>query len=269
MSITLTKYLKTIILCFLFALPLLSKAQHKATPLETLVTDRPDATESPNTVHKGYIQFETGGLYESFETNGFKTESYVYNTTLVRYGLLDNLELRLGWDLLETQVTSNQTRVSSNGLNPLLLGVKVAISEEHAWLPKVGLIGHLFLPFIASNDFKPETTGIDFRFAFSHTLSDTSNLSYNIGAQVGDDSSELSYVYTIAYGYSVTNKFGAYVELYGDLPENSNPNHLWDAGVTYLIPDNFQLDATVGTSITEGQDILLSAGISFRLPINK
>ena len=82
----------------------------------------------------------------------------------------------------------------------------------------------------------------------------------------GDDSPEASYVYTLAYGFAVTEKFGLYAELYGDLPENNSGNHLWDAGLTYLLSDNVQLDATVGSSITTGQDILISGGISFRLP---
>ncbi|WAC01178.1 transporter [Lacinutrix neustonica] len=48
--------------------------------------------------------------------------------------------------------------------------------------------------------------------------------------------------------------------------ENNKANHLWDAGITYLISNNIQLDATVGTSITTGQDILISTGVSFRIP---
>ena len=32
-----------------------------------IITDRPDATESPNTVEPGFIQIETGGYYTRFE----------------------------------------------------------------------------------------------------------------------------------------------------------------------------------------------------------
>lgn len=235
---------------------------------EPLVTDRPDATESPTTIAPGFVQVETGGFYESYETNGIKNESFTYNTTLVRLGLLDNLEFRLGWDFVEGQTSVNGNRFDNitSGFSPLLFGTKIAISEEKGWMPEIGLIGHLFLPFTASSDYRPETTGVDFRFSFAHTLSEKSSLSYNLGAQWGNDSPEAAYIYTIAYGYSITYKFGAYVELYGDLPEDNKANHLWDAGFTYLLSNNVQLDATVGSSITDGQDILLSAGVSFRLP---
>ncbi|WOD44791.1 transporter [Hwangdonia lutea] len=239
--------------------------------LAPLITDRPDQTESPNVVPKRFLQVETGTSYESFKTNNIKTEDFTFNTTLVRYGLLDNLELRLGWDFVEgkTKINGNTLNNISSGFNPLLLGVKTSIAKENGCFPEIGLLGHLYLPFTASTDYKPETTGVDFRLAFAHTLSENTSLSYNLGAAWGNDSPEASYVYTIAFGQSITNKLGAYAELYGDLPENSKANHLWDAGLTYLINNNVQLDATVGSSITKGQDILISAGVSFRIPSNQ
>ena len=56
----------------------------------------------------------------------------------------------------------------------------------------MALLGHLYLPFTAGEDFKPETTGADFRFSMAHTLNERSSLSYNIGAQWGDDSPEVA-----------------------------------------------------------------------------
>lgn len=238
------------------------------TASEPLITDRPDATESPTTIAPGFIQVETGGFYESFEDNDIKSETFTYNTTLVRLGLLENLELRIGWDFVEGQTTINRNKLDNvtSGFNPLLFGTKIAISEEKGWRPEIGFIGHLYSPFTASQDYRPETTGVDFRFSFAHTLCEKSSLSYNIGAQWRDDSPEAAYIYTLAYGYSITHKLGAYAEIYGDFPEDNKANHLWDAGLTYLISNNVQLDATVGSSITKGQDILLAAGFSFRLP---
>jgi len=236
--------------------------------LEPLITDRPDATESPTPMPKGFFQMETGTFYERFQENGVKSENYTYNTTLLRYGFLNNLELRLGWDFVEGQTTVNGNKLEnvSSGFSPLLFGFKTSISQEKGWLPEIGFLGHLYLPFSASQDYKPETTGVDFIFSFAHTLTENSSLSYNFGAAWENDSPEASYVYTLAYGHSITEKLGAYVELYGDFPEDSKANHYWDAGLTYLILNNLRLDATVGTSITEGQDLLLSAGISYRIP---
>ena len=232
-----------------------------------IVTDRPDATEASSTVGKGTLQIETGGLFESFEENNIKSEAYTYNTMLVRYGILDNIELRLGWNFVEgvTKVNGNTLDNVSSGLSPLLLGVKIDIAEEKDGMPEIALIGHVFPVFSASADFRPETTGIDFRFSLSHTLSEKSSLGYNIGAQWGDDSPEASAIYTLAYGYSLSEKFGFYAELYGDLPEDSSANHYWDAGFTYLASKDLQFDIYGGTSITKGQDLLLGIGLSYRM----
>ncbi|MCK0155705.1 transporter [Cellulophaga sp. F20128] len=258
--------LKKLSFLFLFTMGL-SVAQEKKTA-EEMVTDRPDATESSRVVPKGSIQIETGAFYETYKKTFIQKEQWAYHTTLVRYGLLHNLELRLGMDMGGTSVALNNSTIGvlDKMISPLLLGVKIAISEEKNGLPEMAFIGHLHLPFTASTMIKPETTGVDFRFAATHTLSEQSSLSYNVGMQWGEGSPEAAYVYTVAYGYSFTSKLGGFVELYGDLPENSIANHLWDTGVTYLLNANIQLDASVGTSITDGQDILISAGVSFRLP---
>jgi len=235
--------------------------------VDTIVTDRPDATEASSTVGKGTLQIETGGIFESFEENNVKSESYTYNTMLVRYGLLDNLELRLGWNFIEgvTKVNGNKLDNVASGLSPLLLGVKLDIAEEEGCMPEIALIGHVFPIFSASTDFRPETTGIDFRFSLSHTLSEKSSIGYNIGAQWGNDSPEAAAIYTVAYGYSLSDKFGFYAELYGDLPEDSSANHYWDAGFTYLASKDLQFDIYGGTSVTEGQDLLLGIGLSYRM----
>ncbi len=260
-------YLLIVLMLFSIVINAQDENQNNATS-EPLVTDRPDATEASSTVGKGVLQIETGGLYESFEENSVTSQSYTFNTTLVRYGILDNIELRLGWDFVEgvTKVNGNKLDNVTSGLSPLLLGVKIDITEEKNGMPEIALIGHVFPLFSASKDYRPETTGVDFRFSLSHTLSENSSLGYNIGAQWGDDSSEAAAIYTLAYGYSFTDKFGVYAELYGDLPEDSSANHYWDAGLTYLLSNDLQLDAYVGTSITEGQDILIGLGASFRIP---
>ncbi|GAA0872855.1 hypothetical protein GCM10009117_20020 [Gangjinia marincola] len=248
-------------------------AQEDNSADNTIITDRPDATEAPQTVPAGALQIETGAFYTSFKDEEQKIENFTYNTALLRYGIFDDFELRLGWDYSEIKTTQyriilDDIEQTFTGLSPLLAGMKVAIKDEEGWIPQIGLIGHVFLPFTAGDNVKPEYTSVDFRFSFAHTLSKKSSIAYNLGAQWENDSPEAAYVYTLAYGYALTDKFGFYAEVYGDLPEDSSANHFWDAGITYLVKNNLQLDATVGGGINEGaeQDILLSAGFSLRLP---
>lgn len=260
--------IKRLLLIALFFTTGLSLAQ--ADDIGALVTDRPDATESPNLVRKGFLQIETGGFYTDNGDDNFRTKEITYNITLLRYGLLENFELRIGLDYRSTEFESNGRQIGEN-LNftsPLLIGAKIGIAEENGWMPKMAILGHLSMPFTAGSDYKPENTGMDFRFAFDHTLSDRSGIAYNLGARLDADNPELAYIYSISYGYDLTNKIGVYAELYGDFPEDSSANHFWDAGFTYLANDDLQFDLTFGSGITDGQNLLLSAGLSYRIRKN-
>lgn len=235
----------------------------------TISTDRPDQTEASNLVPKNFLQVETGSFYESLEIDGFKNKATTFNTTLLRYGLLDNLELRVGFDFTEVKSSFKGRDISDklSGFTPLLLGVKIGITEEKGLLPEIAFIGHVNLPFLASTDFKTKSTSTDFRFSLSHTLSERSSIGYNLGMAWDGNITTAIYLYTLAYGYSFTDKFGGYAELYGDSYEDSNFDHLWNVGLTYLVDANIQLDISGGTGITKNsQDLFVSAGISFRIP---
>jgi len=264
------KHMKFKLTLLFFTIPLfnlLAQTENVVNDADVLVTDRPDATEASSTVGKNVIQIETGGLYESFKDNAIKFESSTFNTTLIRYGVLSNMEIRLGWDFTEgvTKVNGNKLDNVTSGFSPLLLGVKIDIAKEKNGWPEIALIGHVFPLFTASNDYRPESTAVDFRFSLSHTLSEKSSLGYNLGGEWKSDSAAAAAIYTVAYGYSISEKIGMYLELYGDLPEDNKANHYWDAGLTYLVSNDLQLDVYAGTSITEGQDILVGLGLSYRI----
>lgn len=249
---------------FFLMLSLSTMAQEEA--VKEIITDRPDQTESPSLVQKGYFQLETGFFQENLDSGITSEKTTGYNTTLLRIGLLDNLEMRIGTDYVKNRWEVSGSEFSSTGFVPLMLGAKVGITKEQGLLPEIGIIGHIFLPFFAHEDLKPAATGVDFRFAFTHKLSETADLSYNLGAEWDGNSSEATYIYTLAYGFDLFDNLGMFAELYGDFPEDGKAQHHWDAGLTYLLKPNLQLDAYFGTGIEAQQEVLYGAGLSLRLP---
>ncbi|HIB35982.1 transporter [Mesonia sp.] len=234
--------------------------------IPTISTDRPSAGYSSSRVAYKYLQIETGGIYEELEDNQFKQNAYTYNTTLLRYGLLENLEINAGWGFRQIE-PQERDQPQLSGFSPITLGAKVGVTEQMGWVPKMTLFSQLTFPFGASSDFKNETTGVDVRMLMSSTLSSNSSLSYNLGViNWLTDSGEASYVYTFAYSYSFTERFGGFAEVYGSLPEDSRANHSWDAGLTYLIKNNLQVDLLVGTGFNTTQNYQVAAGLSYLLP---
>lgn len=243
-------------------------AQDNSEGDSVIKTDRPDATESSSSMQQGEFQVETGFILTKFDgPDNIEITNYTYNNTLLRYGLLKNLELRVGWNILGVEFSrSRMEEHIETGFTPFLTGVKIGITEEKGLLPEMALLGHVYFPFTASKQYKPDNTAVDFRFAFSHTLSEKSILAYNLGAQWQPNSAEMEYLYTASYSYKFTKKFGGYAEIYGELPEHYEARHYIDGGLTYLISNNFQLDAYVGTGLNNNQKILFGTGFSFRIP---
>lgn len=260
---------KILLIILVFAITATAQNETEKKDYGTISTDRPDQTEASNLVPKNFLQVETGAFYASLEVNNLKNKATTFNTTLLRYGLLDNLELRVGFDFTEINSEFRGIKLDDkiSGFSPLLIGVKIGITEEKGLLPEIAFIGHVNFHSLASQDYKTKSTSTDFRFSLEHTLSEKSSLGYNLGMAWDGDITTAIYIYTLAYGYSFTDKIGGFVELYGDMYEDSNFDHLWDAGFTYLLNDNIQLDISGGTGVTKNtQDLYLSAGISFRIP---
>jgi hypothetical protein len=101
---------------------------------------------------------------------------------------------------------------------------------------------------------------------FAHTLSDKFSLSYNVGAAWNGTTPEATFLYTLALGYSISNKLAVFIESYSFFPEASKADNRFDAGFTYKITTVVQFDISGGIGLSDNSpDSFLSTGISFRL----
>ncbi|NMH28298.1 transporter [Flavobacterium silvaticum] len=238
--------------------PFYAFAQEPEKP-EPIEADRPDQTETPAIVPKGMFQAETGFVYEKANSD---EESFVTPTVLWKYGVNENFELRLITEL-ETQKNPQTT---TTGLAPVKVGFKAKLLEENGIIPKTSIIAHLQLPDLASKEFKAEHYAALFRFTMQHTLSDDFSLGYNLGAEWDGNVPDATFIYTLTAGYSISEKLGCYAEVFGFAPEESTTYHSADGGFTYLISNDFMIDASAGVGLTElAPDYYISLGCSFRL----
>lgn len=226
---------------------------------EPIQTDRPDQTETPAIVPTGMFQVETGF---SFQKNDANSNTNTLPSTLWKYGVNENFELRL----ITEFISEKKAGQSISGINPILIGCKIKISDEKGFLPKTSFIGHVVLPKVASTNFKSDYFAPEFRFVMQHTLSQKMSFSYNVGAEWNGISPEATFTYTVTTGYSFTDKFGSYIELFGFAPEKDKANHSFDGGFTYLISNNFMVDLSSGFGITKNApNHYFAFGFSFRL----
>jgi hypothetical protein len=91
------------------------------------------------------------------------------------------------------------------------------------------------------------------------------SLAYNLGIEWYGENAGQTYIYTITNGYSLTNKLGGYLEVYGFLPAQSPPDHRVDGGITYLVNKDFILDFSAGFGLVNSLlKNYFSLGVSYR-----
>lgn len=233
---------------------------------EPIFTERPGASFGTGVLQKGVFQVETGSQYQELKYGNVREKFWTYNNTYLRYGLLDNFEVRLSWDAQEitTEVSGVEINDKMAGFTPLIASFKVGIAQENGILPQMAVIGNLFLPFAAGNDFKSDYTGGQMLLAFSNTLDAESSITYNVGVQWDGDAPQPSYSYTLSYGRTIIGDLSGFAEVYGSLPEGDQGENSWDAGFSYLINPDFQLDLSTGTGFDTDQEYFVQAGVSYR-----
>ena len=227
-----------------------------------LVTDRPDQTESATVVPRGLLQVETGYL---FARDG-GVDSFAVPGTLFRIGLGGRTELRLG----HAGVMGAQGR---RGAGDSEIGTKVnLIPQADGWRPELALLGGLSLP-TGGRGFSSGGTDPSFLVAFAHGLGPGISLGYNAGA-AWDSSPDradraASVVYSLALGIGLTDRLGAFIEVFGDrqVTDEVAAAVSADAGLTFLLTDILQFDVSVGRGLRgPADDLFVGTGLSVRLP---
>jgi hypothetical protein len=105
-----------------------------------------------------------------------------------------------------------------------------------------------------------------------YNLSDNISLGYNIGMEWdGEEDGSPCYIYTLAPGFNLGEKWYAYVELFGFLNADNHPQHSADGGIAYNFSNNVKADISGGFGITKNTSLknYIAAGFSFRLPVGK
>lgn len=241
-------------------------AANAQTEKPEIITDRPDQTEAPNLIPKGSFQVETGFVFENDRVDNVEISNFAYNTTLLKYGVNEFLELRFISEYLGEKIAVAEDQYSkSKGFSPLALGVKIKLADEKGFWPQAGFIGHINLK-TGAEEYTPSYTAADFRFTFAHTLSDRFALSYNLGAEWNGETPEAAFLYTLSIAYVITDKLGVFAETYSFFPEEGKADNRADAGFTYKFSPVVQWDISGGIGLSSNApDYFVSTGISFRL----
>ncbi len=238
--------------------------------------DRPGQTTGTHVVSKGYFQIETGTGIDISNNNADNTKNLVfqYNSTLLRYGLFDNLEIRLssGFEhTLSKPYNSKENTVYNNAFIPVSGGIKTKLCENNNILPSISFFGQLSWLYFADKNQETDLLLPLFGFSFNNGITNYLSVACNIGATwYNSAAGEMitNYFYTLAIGISPFDKFGFFIEPFGNIDRTNNNLSNIDCGISYTPANNIQLDIFVIPDIKSDNinEFSIAGGISWRLP---
>ena len=158
----------------------------RAQDVYNIITDRPDLTESAVSVPFRFLQIETGFQYRnsSFEENSVKIENneFTLASTLFRYGLTDNMELRFGGEYFTGKSKIGGIENTQNGIQGISLGSKFMLIDGSGFLNNVALLIELGLP-VGNKNLNPDKIEPALIIAASKDFSDNVGLTTNVGIE--------------------------------------------------------------------------------------
>ncbi len=233
---------------------------------EEMITDRPDMTESPNTVKPGTIQIESGAMLEMYTVNIDKldvnAEVMSLPSTLFRVGVFSFMELRLASAYSKTTFDMAVDDIETKHFSAYDVSLKFNILDGGF---DFGILTGCKLQN-ANLGGETEQPHPYFIFAAAHGITDKWSMGYNAGILYGVHDLEVDdfnkAFWSVSSNFVINDKVGAFVELYYELARHFNYNLIYDNGITYKVSENVQLDFSLGTSFLERYNFY-SCGISW------
>ncbi|BCM93169.1 hypothetical protein IAD21_05057 [Abditibacteriota bacterium] len=236
------------------------EAQVQAQESQPLITDRPDFTESPQTVPTGRVQIEAGVTYE----RAGNARQTTVGETLIRVAAGKRAEVRIG--VPSYLVARDGGRAT--GWDDLFLGAKFALSahEKHP----VALLLVTTLP-TGSRRVAPRTVQPEAVLATEFDLTEKVGLAINVGAGRPNEGSGAfnQYFGSASLGFDLCERVGAYAEVYAfNRTERGGSSQKYiNGGFTYALKPDVQLDARVGFGLNNdvgGPDYFYGVGLARR-----
>ncbi len=245
-------------------------------PSLTISTDRPSFSDGTGFVPVGHFQLETGYTYTFRDRDGVETHRHNGPEVLARIGVInDRLELRLIASGFSWIHTDDHGEVSTaQGWNDLALGLKLKLTDQDRWLPRVVLGAQTTLSIgtgAISNQLPEPTLKLIWSYDLGQSLGDSWN-SLTLGGNLnlawpttsGDRFTQGQASLYLAFPLLPrTTGFAEYYVI-GPNSKGADAAHYTDLGATYLLTDRIQLDARVGVGLNhEADNCFAGVGISF------
>lgn len=260
---------------FFLAVTLLGTAACEAGAARELTTDRPDSTESPFTVEPGRFQVESGlAAYTRDRHNPERDDTRVTGWNLasvnLRLGLTPATELQVVFDgHLDVEVTrpSAGLRARARGFGDVTLRAKRNLWGNDEGATALGLMPFVKLPTAErglGNDSVEGGLIVPFASALGGGWGFGAMTELDIVRDEADDGYEAVWLNTATIGRDLGGNFRGFLELTLEVGAG-RPAATFNAGLTYSIGEDRQLDAGINLGLTRtAPDLVVFVGFATR-----
>ena len=219
--------------------------------------DRPGASTGPATVARNVVQLEQGVQFDGDDGYG----QFTFSNTLLRYGLFDGMELRLGGDAL-IHHTYDHWQAAFAGLS---IGAKIQCFEGQGAIPAVSVLADFAIPGTSSHGFETEHFAPSLYLLFENPVNDWLSIGYNVGAEWNGSVAAPSTFVALCLGFTITECLGCFAESYNNFSRYGNAYGV-DFGFNYMVGERVQLDVAANLDICNPKQCwAVSFGVAWQI----
>ena len=222
--------------------------------------DRPGASTGPSVVGQGVIQLEQGIQYDGDGGAG----TFTFSNTLLRYGLFDAMEIRLGGDGFMYR-PEGQLKGYKPAFSGLSIGTKIKCFEGQGAIPAVSVLADFAVPCTASKGFNTDHLAPSLYLLFENPVNDWLSVGYNLGAEWDGNLPNATTFAAVCLGFTATENLGCFIESYNYFGAFGNV-YAMDFGFNWMVGRKVQLDLAANMDLRNpAQCWSISCGIAWQI----
>ncbi len=249
---------KIVMIIISFALSLTATAQIA----DKISSGRPGQSFGSDTVGDGVFQIQSGLDLISSEVGSNKTQTQLFSNVF-RYGFGDLFEINGGINYQSDEFDQSGTKTSQDGISSTQIGFRNrVIKESDGLIPSMAIQTRFNLKTV-DKEYRSQEVSPIITFIFAHSLSESFSLTHNIGVNYSGNSISPTYFATSNLAQALTENYGWFVEIYGNMTNDIGGIFI-NAGGDYYISKDLKLDLSLGWGNNQSTDTFVSLGLSWR-----
>lgn len=237
---------------------------------DSIETDRDSFTPATTTVGRNHTQIETA---TSFIDNRKSPNAYTFPELIVRRGLNDWVELRMGWNYAAGGPTSAVSGIDlgtedfiAEKASESMYGMKVQTSRQRGWRPTSAFIIEGYTPTSGPSNVSRIVASETFGWVLPNGWHWSNALRFSTASSSGDHFNQWapSSVLNVQLG----ERWNAHVEYFGIMSDGkavAESQHYFSSGAHFDLTKDLELGIRIGFGLNaQTPPFFSNAGIGFR-----